>query len=304
MKTIFKILVQRTARNPVAWFLYRTCGQFSIYLGQIYQYALYVRQPRTTQPGALRPDDGERVAHITAQLFPDFIVENGPFKRLRYPSMQSVGSALLPKLLGSYESELNPILDGMLSNGYTTIVDIGCAEGYYAIGLALRLPHAQVYAFDTNSTAREICAEMARLNGVASRLHIEDFCNEEALRSIPLGDRALIISDCEGYEGSLFNRELAEFLVKHDVIIETHDLYDIDISVKMRDAFAKTHYIRSIKSVDDIEKAHTYYYRALEPYSTRDKYLILREGRAAIMEWLVMTSKQVCAPARLVSSPL
>src|ERR1700730_11056550 len=98
---------------------------------------------------------------------------------------------------------------------------IGCAEGYYAIGFALRLPHAEVYAFDTNSTAKQLCAEMARLNGVADRLHIEDFCNEETLRSIPLGDRALIISDCEGCEGSLFNRQLAEFLVQHDLIIET-----------------------------------------------------------------------------------
>jgi hypothetical protein len=59
--------------------------------------------------------------------------------------------------------------------------------------------------------------------------------------------------------------------------------------VKMRDAFAKTHRIRSIKSVDDIEKAHTYIDRTLEPYSRSERYRILREGRPAIMEWLVMT---------------
>jgi hypothetical protein len=86
---------------------------------------------------------------------------------------------------------------------------------------------------------------------------------------------------------------MAEFLVMHDVIIETHDFIDIDLSTKMRDAFAKTHYIRTIKSVDDIEKAHTCHDRTLELYSIRDKYLILREARPAIMEWLVMTSKQV-----------
>jgi precorrin-6B methylase 2 len=184
---------------------------------------------------------------------------------------------------------LHPVLDELLRNGYNTVVDVGCAEGYYAVGFALRLPHAQVYAFDTDSNARQLCAEMARLNGVADRIHIGEFCNEEVLRSIPLGERALIMSDCEGYEGSLFNGQLAEFLFKHDVIIETHDFIDIELSVKMRDAFAKTHHVRSIKSVDDIEKAHTFNDPALESYSTWDKYRILRENRPAIMEWLVMT---------------
>jgi precorrin-6B methylase 2 len=265
-----------------------------------------VRQPRSNpEPVWLvrQPDDGELLRKITAELFPDLTVADGPFRGLRYPSSLTVGSALLPKLLGSYESELHPVLDGMLKQGYTTIVDIGCAEGYYAIGFALRLPHAEVYAFDTNPTAKQLCAEMARLNGVADRLHIEDFCNEEALRSIPLGDRTLIISDCEGYEGSLFNRQLAEFLVQHDLIIETHDFMNIDLSAKMHDTFAKTHHIRSIKSMDDIEKAHTCHDRALEPYSTRDKFFILREGRPAIMEWLVMTSTQIRAPTGLTSSP-
>jgi precorrin-6B methylase 2 len=293
VKTVFINLVRYTASNPIAWIFYRGCLRLSNYLDRIYRFAQSVRSQ----------GDAERLCKITAELFPDLTVRNGLFRGLKYPLSQSVGSELLPKLLGSYESELHPVLDEMLEQGYNTIVDIGCAEGYYAIGFALRLPHAEVYAFDTNPTAKQLCAEMGRLNGVGERLHIEDFCSEETLRSIPLGDRGLIISDCEGYEGLLFNRGLAEFLVKHDVIIETHDFIDIDLSAKMRNAFAKTHHIRSIKSVDDIEKAHTCHDRMLDPYSTRDKYLALTEKRPAIMEWLVMTSKKVHASAGLASSP-
>jgi precorrin-6B methylase 2 len=276
-------LVQRTARNPVAWFLYRACGRFSNYLGLINANAQFVRQSA---------ERDEKSAKITAELFPDLTVANGPFKGLRYPSVHTFGSAFFPKLLGSYESELHPVLDGMLRNGYTTIVDIGCGEGYYAVGFALRLPRAEVYAFDTDLRAKQLCTKMAKLNGVADRIHIGDQCDEEVLRSMPLGARALIVSDCEGYEGSLFNRQLAEFLVRHDVIIETHDFIDIELSEKIRDAFAQTHQIRSVKSMDDIGRAHTCRYRELEGYSTRDKYLILSESRPAIMEWLVMTSKE------------
>lgn len=278
MKRLYKHLVQRTATNPIAWQLYRGCGWLSDYLGRTYRRAQSVREPGRG-PIQIAPE----------QLAPDLVVANGPFKRLRYPSGQSVNSVLLPKLLGSYESELHPVLEELLRNGYNTVVDVGCAEGYYAVGFALRLPHAEVYAYDIDPHARQQCAEMARLNGVADRIHIGEFCNEEALRSIPLGERALIMSDCEGYEGSLFNRQLAEVLLNHDLIIETHDFIDIELSVKMRNAFAKTHHVRSIKSLDDIEKAHTVDDPALEPYSTWDKYRILRENRPAIMEWLVMT---------------
>ena len=34
----------------------------------------------------------------------------------------------------------------------------------------------------------------------------------------PLGAKALIVFDCEGYEGSLFNNEIAEVLARHDLI--------------------------------------------------------------------------------------
>jgi len=179
----------------------------------------------------------------------------------------------------------------MLENRYSAVVDIGCAEGYYAIGAAMRLPDAHVYAYDINPKARQLCAEMARLNCVSDRIHIEGFCTEESLRSIPLGERALIICDCEGYEGSLFTRHLAKFLAKHDLIVETHDFIDIELSTKIRDAFSETHHVQSIKSLDDIEKAQICRDPALKRYNTRDKHLILMEERPAIMEWLVMTSK-------------
>ncbi len=123
------------------------------------------------------------------------------------------------------------------------------------------------------------------------RIHIGGFCDEKVLRSISLGKRSLIFSDCEGYEGVLFTQEVAQFLAAHDVISETHDFIDIDLSTKMREVFFSTHRIQSIKSTDDIEKAHTYVVPQLRAYDAQTKRLILGERRPAIMEWLVMTPK-------------
>jgi hypothetical protein len=275
-------IVQRTASNPIAWFLFRACGRLSNYLGQINANAQFARQVASRD---------EKRAKLVAELFPDLTVASGPFKGLRYPSSQTFGSVLFPKLLGSYESELHPVLFELLGNGYNTVIDIGCGEGYYAVGLAQKLPNAEVYGFDTDLRSRQLCASMAKLNGVDDRVHIGDKCDRKTLRSIPLGARALIVSDCEGYEGSLFNNEIAGVLARHDLIIETHDFIDIELSRKIREVFARTHHVRSVKSTDDIERAHSSHYPELRNYSTRDKYLILSESRPAIMEWLVMTSK-------------
>jgi len=208
---------------------------------------------------------------------------------LRYPHPRSVGSALLPKLLGSYESELHAGLEQLLANEYDTVVDVGCAEGYYAVGLGLRLGKAEIYAFDTDSRGRAACAEMARLNGVDSRVHIGGLCDKKVLHSLPLGAKALIVADCEGYEKELFDGEMCRFLARHSLIIEAHDFIDIDISSCLRASLSGLHHVQSIKSTDDIQKAHTYQYAQLEKYDTKERHLILGERRPAIMEWLVAT---------------
>jgi hypothetical protein len=282
LKEAGKNFVERTAGNPVAWSIYKGCGRLSQFLGGFYGHARFVREGY---------ERDQKLRRVVQEMFPQPVVASGPFKGLKYPNARSYGSALLPKLLGSYESELHGALESLLKNDYATVVDIGCAEGYYAIGIALRRRQAKIYAFDTSADARAICLEMAKLNGIGERISVGEFCDEKALRAISLGRRSLIICDCEGYEGALFTKDLAGFLAPHDLIIETHDFIDIELSAKMREVFSATHHIESIKSTDDIQKAHTYSFPELLPYDRRTRRLILSERRPGTMEWLVMTSR-------------
>ena len=71
----------------------------------------------------------------------------GPFKGVRYIDTAQ-GSAYIPKLLGIYERELTPQIEDLISLQPVLIVDLGAAEGYYAVGLAMRLKSAQVIAFE------------------------------------------------------------------------------------------------------------------------------------------------------------
>ena len=98
---------------------------------------------------------------ILKKKFSNLTVADGPFKGMVYPDFIAYGSAMYPKLLGCYESELNASLESFLKTDYHSIVDIGCAEGYYAVGVAMRLPNAIVYAYDIDKKAMEACEKMA-----------------------------------------------------------------------------------------------------------------------------------------------
>ena len=54
----------------------------------------------------------------------------------------------------------------LLPTDYARILNIGCSVGYYAVGLAVRMPHVIVEAFDIDAEARRKCLDMAQANGV------------------------------------------------------------------------------------------------------------------------------------------
>lgn len=214
-------------------------------------------------------------------------VMNGPFKGLKYPSLEAAGSTIIPKLVGSYEHELEPVINEIIGNRYSDIVNIGCGEGYYVNGLALANDRCKVFAYDTDPEARKICAEMARLNGVSERVHIGDFFTPEMMSEFQFSGKALIICDCEGFEMQLFNKENRRNLFNCDLLIETHDFIDINISTAVADLLKDTHQITVIESLDDNLKAKRY---SFPPFcditDLHAKKYLYKEERPCIMEWL------------------
>lgn len=281
MKSLIKKVISHAVRNDSIWAILNTT---------IIRIAEYAKLERTKIKIAHRePMIDTQDALMT--ISPDLTVKHGPFKGMIYPERKAVGSSLVPKLLGSYEREIHPVLEKICSNEYSEIVNIGCAEGYYAVGLAMQIQAATVFAYDTNNEAIYLCKQMARINNVAERLVTGSFCDANTLRSIPFTRKALIISDCEGYEKDLFTEEIVAFLAHHDLLIEVHDFIDIEISSMIRQRFQNTHFITAIQSIDDITKAHSYCYEELRGYDLATRRMLLAEYRPSIMEWFYMTPR-------------
>jgi predicted O-methyltransferase YrrM len=220
------------------------------------------------------------------------VVKRGPLEGLKYPSFTSFGSSIYPKIIGSYEAEIAPVLKQIIATNYSEILDIGCAEGYYAVGLAMKCPDSKVYAYDTDEQARAFCAEMALLNNVAERVAIGGSCSADTLASFSFSQKGLIFCDCEGYEKQLFTKDNISNLTSCDLLIETHDFIDLTISGYIEDLFKDSHDIQIIRSLDDITKAKTYNF--VEGYGMNivQREKLYHEGRPHIMEWYWLRSKK------------
>ena len=229
-----------------------------------------------------------------AEHVPDLVVRHGPFKGMRYSQTESLYSTLFPKLLGCYERELHDAVEEVCGRGHTDIIDIGCAEGYYAVGMALRVPDARVLALDLNPEAVRLCGDLARANGVEDRVTASLKPAADVLASLEPGARTLVIMDCEGCEKILFTGDVVRRLAGADLLIEVHDYLDPDTSAAVREAFADTHDIRVIPSVCDCTRASTWDYPELARYDRGTRKLLVEERRP-LMEWFHITPKDTTA---------
>ncbi len=131
-----------------------------------------------------RPDAIDLVRRAT-----NMTVQAGLFAGMGMTPLQGWrgGEDIAPQLLGTHEQEQRPALARPMARGARTVVNVGCAEGHDAAGLARRLPGAHVHAFDIDGKARAARRADARENGVGDRVTINGSCGPE---EVPGGSAA------------------------------------------------------------------------------------------------------------------
>jgi predicted RNA methylase len=161
-------------------------------------------------------------------------VLHGPCAGLSYPRrLLDQVDAPIAKLLGVYEQELHPVLSEIVTEPPRTIVDLGAAEGYYAVGLA-RACKAPVIAFELARSARLACRELAAENSV--KLQLGGKATASRVRKLPL-DGAFVLCDVEGAEATVLDQPTADAMRHATVIIELHEHKVPGITNIMRERF-------------------------------------------------------------------
>jgi hypothetical protein len=211
-------------------------------------------------------------------------VLRGPFAGLCYPhSIADYDPGLLPKLLGTFEQELAPAIEEVIASAPSLVVNIGAAEGYYAVGLALRLPESHVVAFEMDSAAAARCVELAELNGVADRVRLKGLCTPAELASLDL-EGALVVCDCEGCELSVIDPSSAPGLRQAELIVELHDFVDPSISRVIKDRFGGSGRVEIVGTAPRDPAL----VEELAGHTAAEAALAVDEHRPGPMEWAVV----------------
>lgn len=168
-------------------------------------------------------------------------IKNGPFAGMNYIFIPPY-RGLSAKLLGSYEHDLHPAFEEALKAKYQTVINVGSAEGCYAVGYAVKVPTSTVYAFDIDPREQQFCRQLAEVNNVSERVHVGALCTADDLEKLIVG-KSLIIMDCEGCEDDLLDPALAPKLLHADVILEVHDFTDSTLKPRLISRFDQTHTI-------------------------------------------------------------
>lgn len=213
-------------------------------------------------------------------------VRTGPFAGMVYDVLASEG-ARVARVLGVYERSLVPVIEGIIARQVPVILDVGSAEGYYAVGLARRMPKTTVHARDINPRARALVAELAAKNGVADRVvvggevaHADfDLCRQQ---------ETVVICDIEGAEDQLMDPVAAPGLAHADILVEVHDVFRPGLTDRIAARFEATHRVTRIGRALDSAALPDW----AEELGDLDRLLMLWEWRGGPTPWLWMESRE------------
>ena len=214
-------------------------------------------------------------------------VYSGPFKGMQLTPEATLGM-FGPYLSGTYEKELHPFFEQIISTPYQTILNIGCSFGYYTTGLALRMPHVYVHAFDIDEAQQKRCRDMIALNKVSDRVTVAGlFCGKDF--SNHASTKTLVLMDIEGGETTLLDPRQFPALQKMDILVELHDIFDPATSKTVIERFTTTHDIVLVPNQATLFDFTPFTgINYVDPF---ESLIMAWENRGGPTPWAVMRSK-------------
>lgn len=195
-------------------------------------------------PRALQPVPWAAARYVRRS---GLVVQSGPFHGMRYIGRAHC-STLPPKLAGTYEQELHSYLPRLFANRPDVFVDVGAAEGYYAVGALVAGWVGRIVAFEADRAAMASCCELRSTNGIDSaQLDIRGACTPAELQSVlAAAERPAIMMDVEGFEAFLLDPLRVPDLARCPILLEYHDFVLPGLSQEISRRFASTHAITMI----------------------------------------------------------
>jgi predicted O-methyltransferase YrrM len=152
--------------------------------------------------------------------------------------------------LGTYELEIRAAVEEAIDYRPDVVINLGAAEGFYAVGLARALPDANVIAYEAGEPFHTLIRRLAERNHVGQRCEIRGLATLKQLETdLSPARRPLVVCDVDGAEMLLLNPNAVPSLRRAAILVELHDaLTGQPIAAEIRRRFAATHDIAEFTS--------------------------------------------------------
>mgnify|MGYP001164133022 FL=1 len=215
-------------------------------------------------------------------------VQQGPFKGMQINDDQFWGEGdKSSKILGIYEKEIQDLMvEIQEENKYSTFIDIGGADGYFAVGSLVNDLFNECHVFEVSKKGRNSLKSNASKNNLNEGIKIHGKATREELLKIKNLKNSLILCDIEGGEYELFEEKLVSEIHPSNIIIEIHNDNKFSLE-KFRKIFSDLYVLNKI-----FQKPRSIrQFKELEKFNDNNRSLIISEGRSYVQEWWHVTPK-------------
>lgn len=252
-------------------------------------------QSTTEQREAWRKETiRERQERISLEVFDQLngYVKYGPFTGLKLDRNTWWGKLdLASQCLGLYEKEIIDVIGKIKPGDYDCFIDIGAADGYYAIGMLISGKFNKTTCFEITAEGREVIANNWEKNGSPGELNIFGEATAQSLAALPAKntENAFVLVDIEGFEFDFLTAETLSLLQSCTIVIEIHHWVD-DFMARYKTLLCAASQFFTIEMLKPVER-ETLDLAELRDLTDDNRLLITSERRPGVMRFLKLTPK-------------
>ena len=234
----------------------------------------------------------ERLERVSLEVYDlcDGVISQGLFSGMQLGQDTWWGkSDLGSQCLGFYEKE---ILEIITANGpYDNFIDIGAADGYYAIGMLHSVMASRAICFEVSDKGRVAIRKNWQTNGSPGLLEILGEANEVTVSALSpvITTKSLVLIDIEGFEFELLTPKVVSILSKCDVIVEIHNWVE-DFPNRYKSLLMTLDNYFRIEIVKRSDR-NTVDCSLLRSFTDDNRLLVTSERRPCLMRFLHLSPK-------------
>lgn len=222
------------------------------------------------------------------------VIQYGAFRGMRLSKISGWCKAeLASMLLGMYEREVVQYLANLPYRARENFVNVGAAEGYFAIGMLHAELSVRTICFELSETSRESMRDGSSLTRNGQNLTLFGLADENFLDKVEgvhgfEYDNSVFLIDVEGAELEILTDDGLRRMARANIVIETHAMMVSEQEqMEFEKLCSKYHRVSEIRT----EGRNPGEFFELDSWPDNHRWAICSEGRPERGRWLVLSPK-------------